>query len=104
MRHRRGALSKEIKSALFKVLKIPAIKSNAGSKIGEWKKSSCVIKAYSNIWEADDNSLININKIMFGFASHYYSTTHVICLPIDYFSRHCVTSCSKFIARLTKPK
>ena len=64
MRHRRGALSKEIKSALFKVLKIPAIKSNAGSKIGEWKKSSCVIEAYSNIWKADDNSLVNINKII----------------------------------------
>ena len=64
MHHRWGALSKEIKSALFKVLKIPAIKSNAGSKIGEWKKSSCIIEAYSNIWKADDNSLVNINKII----------------------------------------
>ncbi|PKB97525.1 hypothetical protein RhiirA5_432963 [Rhizophagus irregularis] len=64
MRHRRGSLSKEIKSALFKVLKIPEIKSNAGSKIGEWKNSPCVIEAYSNIWDSDDSSLVNINKII----------------------------------------
>ena len=65
MRHRQSSLSKEIKSALSKVLKIPEIKSNAGSKkIGEWKKSSCVIEAYSNIWDTDNNSLINIKKII----------------------------------------
>ena len=65
MRHRRGSLSKEIKSALFKLLKISEIKSNAGStKIAEWKKSSRVIDAYSNIWDTDDNVLVNINKII----------------------------------------
>ena len=64
MRHRRGSLSKEVKSALFKVYKIPVIKSNAGSKICEWKNSTRVIDAYSSIWEVDDNGLVVINRII----------------------------------------
>ena len=64
MHHCRGSLSKEIKSALFKVLKILEIKSNVSSKIEEWKKSSYVIEAYLNIWNTDNNSLVNIKKII----------------------------------------
>src|SRR5688572_24257633 len=64
MHHRWGSLSKEIKAALFKICKIPEIKSNAGSKIKEWKKSTHVMNAYSNLWEADDNGLILINKVI----------------------------------------
>ena len=45
-------------------MKIPEIKSNAGSKIEEWKKSPYVTEAYSNIWDTDDNGLVNINKII----------------------------------------
>ena len=53
------------KAALFKVYKIPEIKSNMGSKIKEWKKSTRVIDAYSSLWEADDNNcLVVVNKII----------------------------------------
>src|SRR5215212_9336936 len=65
MRHRRGSLSKEVKTALFKICKIKEIKSNAaGPKIKEWKQSIDVNNAYSSLWEADDHGLIVINKII----------------------------------------
>src|SRR5437764_15412220 len=65
MRHRRGTISKDVKVILFKVFKIPEIKTNAGLKIAEWKKNPQVIEAYSNLWKSDDNNgLITINNII----------------------------------------
>jgi hypothetical protein len=64
MRHRRGSLMKEIKTALFRICNIPEIKSNAGPKIRKWKTSDHVINAYSSLWNSDDNGLIVINQII----------------------------------------
>ena len=56
MHHHRGAISKDVKTALFKVCNIPEIKTNAGPKIAEWKKNIQVIDAYSDLWESDNNN------------------------------------------------
>ena len=64
MRHCRDTISKDVKTALFKVCKVPEIKSNAGSKIAEWKATSQVIEAYSNLWKSDNNGLVTINNII----------------------------------------
>ncbi|CAG8780651.1 12469_t:CDS:2, partial [Rhizophagus irregularis] len=64
MRHRRGSLAKDIRSALFKVCNIPEIKANAGIKIANWKKDNRIMKAYSSLWNTDDTGLSVINEII----------------------------------------
>ncbi|CAG8757736.1 2156_t:CDS:2, partial [Racocetra persica] len=54
-----------IQLALFKVFpEVPEIKTNAGTKIAEWKKNPQVSEAYNRLWEVDDNELTTINTII----------------------------------------
>ena len=64
MKNRRSSLAKDIRIALFKVFKIPEIKTNADAKIADWKKNTCVTEAYTNMWNADDIGLVIINEII----------------------------------------
>ena len=64
MQHRRGTLAKDIRSALFKMCKIPEIKTNSGARISDWKKNARVTEAYANLWKSDNNELVMINDII----------------------------------------
>ena len=64
MRHHRETLAKDIRSALFKMCKIPEIKTNSGARISDWKKNARVKEAYANLWKSDNNELVMINNII----------------------------------------
>jgi hypothetical protein len=65
MRHRRSAIAKDIRLALFKIFsEVPKIKANAGIKIIEWKRNPWVAKAYTSLWKVDDTGLPMINTII----------------------------------------